>query len=41
MRADEPWDRADESWDRVVAEAIPSDHIVQLYQDDDFLNRAV
>jgi hypothetical protein len=30
-----------EPWDRVVAEAAPSDHIVQLYQDQDFLNRAV
>ena len=28
-------------WDRVVADAGPSDHIVQLYQDQDFLNRAV
>jgi hypothetical protein len=25
----------------VVADAAPSDHIVQLYQDEDFLNRAV
>jgi len=30
-----------EAWDLVVAEAAPSDHIVQLYQDQDFLNRAV
>ena len=30
-----------EPWDRVVAEAVPSDHVVQLYQDPDFLNRAV
>jgi len=30
-----------EPWDRVVADAGPSDHIVQLYQDQDFLNRAV
>src|SRR5215207_4461686 len=30
-----------EEWDRVVADAGPSDHIVQLYQDQDFLNRAV
>jgi len=29
------------SWDRVVADAAPCDHIVQLYQDQDFLNRAV
>jgi hypothetical protein len=28
-------------WERVVAEAAPSEHIVQLYQDQDFLNRAV
>src|SRR5262249_10856202 len=30
-----------ETWDRVVANAVPRDHIVQLYQDQDFLNRAV
>jgi len=30
-----------EPWDRVVADAAPCDHIVQLYQDEDFLNRAV
>src|SRR5215471_9853252 len=30
-----------EPWDRVVAHAAPCDHIVQLYQDEDFLNRAV
>ena len=30
-----------EPWDEVVANASPSDHIVQLYQDQDFLNRAV
>jgi hypothetical protein len=30
-----------EPWDRLVADAAPSDHIVQLYQDEDFLNRAV
>ncbi len=30
-----------EPWARVVAGAAPSDHIVQLYQDQDFLNRAV
>jgi hypothetical protein len=30
-----------EPWDEVVAEAEPCDHIVQLYQDQDFLNRAV
>jgi len=30
-----------ENWDRMLADATPSDHIVQLYQDQDFLNRAV
>ena len=30
-----------ETWDRVVSDAGPRDHIVQLYQDQDFLNRAV
>src|SRR5262245_21131524 len=30
-----------EPWDRVVADAGPCDHIVQLYQDQEFLNRAV
>ena len=30
-----------EPWDRVVADAAPWDHIVQLYQDQDFLSRAV
>ena len=30
-----------EPWGRVVADAGPCDHIVQLYQDQDFLNRAV
>jgi DcmR-like sensory protein len=33
--------RKREAWDRIVADAAPSDHIVQLYQDQDFLNRAV
>ena len=28
-------------WDQVVSDAAPCDHIVQLYQDQDFLNRAV
>lgn len=31
----------DEPWHRVVADAAPCDHIVQLYQDEDFLSRAV
>ncbi|MGZ3436574.1 MAG: MEDS domain-containing protein, partial [Gemmatimonadaceae bacterium] len=30
-----------EPWDLVVADAAPRDHIVQLYQDQEFLNRAV
>src|SRR5439155_26198215 len=30
-----------EPWDRVVADAAAGDHIVQLYQDQNFLNRAV
>jgi hypothetical protein len=30
-----------ERWDRVVADPGSCDHIVQLYQDEDFLNRAV
>jgi hypothetical protein len=30
-----------EPWVRVVSDAAPRDHIVQLYQDQDFLNRAV
>src|SRR3979409_278861 len=33
--------RGDGPWLHVVSEAAPSDHIVQLYQDQDFLNRAV
>jgi MEDS: MEthanogen/methylotroph, DcmR Sensory domain len=33
--------RQDVPWDRVVADAAPGDHIVQLYQDQDFLNCAV
>src|ERR1700675_2334334 len=28
-------------WDRLLAHAAPRDHVVQLYQDQDFLNRAV
>ena len=28
-------------WEQVVADASPHDHIVQLYQDHDFLNSAV
>jgi hypothetical protein len=30
-----------EPWDSLLADAAPRDHIVQLYQDQDFLNRAV
>jgi hypothetical protein len=42
----EPDDHVDggtesQPWDPVVADAGPRDHIVQLYQDQDFLNRAV
>jgi hypothetical protein len=29
------------AWDRVLSDASPCDHIVQLYQGEDFLNRAV
>ena len=35
-RPEEAW-----PWDRVLADATPPDHIVQLYQDEDFLGRAV
>jgi hypothetical protein len=30
-----------EHWDHVLSHAGPRDHVVQLYQDQDFLNRAV
>jgi hypothetical protein len=30
-----------EPWDHLLAHAAPRDHMVQLYQDQDFLNRAV
>jgi hypothetical protein len=30
-----------EHWDHVLSHAGPQDHVVQLYQDQDFLNRAV
>lgn len=30
-----------ETWDRVLTNVVPHDHIVQLYRDQDFLNRAV
>lgn len=33
--------RGDLPWHSVVTDAAPRDHIVQLYQDQDFLNRAV
>lgn len=33
--------RQRETWDRLLANAGPCDHIVQLYQDQDFLNRTV
>jgi hypothetical protein len=35
-RPEEAW-----PWDRLLADATPPDHIVQLYQDQDFLGRAV
>jgi hypothetical protein len=35
-RPEEVW-----PWDRVLADATAPDHIVQLYQDEDFLDRAV
>lgn len=31
----------EQPWNRLLANAAPRDHIVQLYQDQDFLNRAV
>jgi MEDS: MEthanogen/methylotroph, DcmR Sensory domain len=40
LELDRRWDDA-RNWDGVVAAAAPCDHIVQLYQDQDFLNRAV
>lgn len=30
-----------EPWERVVTHAAPAEHIVQLYQDEEFLSRAV
>jgi hypothetical protein len=33
--------REHSDWDRLLADAAPRDHVVQLYQDQDFLNRAV
>jgi len=33
--------RKSEPWEQVVVDAAPCDHIVQLYQDSDFLNYAV
>jgi len=33
--------RQHSDWDRLLADAAPRDHVVQLYQDQDFLNRAV
>jgi hypothetical protein len=33
--------REHRDWDRLLADAGPQDHVVQLYQDQDFLNRAV
>ncbi|MEO6709064.1 MAG: MEDS domain-containing protein, partial [Planctomycetota bacterium] len=31
----------EKAWDEVLTSAVPRDHIVQLYQDQEFLNRAV
>jgi hypothetical protein len=33
--------REHREWDCLLADAAPRDHVVQLYQDQDFLNRAV
>lgn len=33
--------REHRDWDRLLAQAGPRDHVVQLYQDQAFLNRAV
>ena len=33
--------RKRETWDRLLRDAGPCGHIVKLYQDQDFLNRAV
>ena len=33
--------REHHEWDRLLTNAAPRDHVVQLYQDQDFLNRAV
>jgi hypothetical protein len=34
-------ERQSEPWDRLLTDAGPCDHVVQLYQDEDFLSRAV
>src|SRR5580692_5010949 len=34
-------ERQSEPWDRLLTDAAPCDHVVQLYQDEDFLSRAV
>jgi len=34
-------ERQAEPWDRLLTDAAPCDHVVQLYQDEDFLSRAV
>jgi hypothetical protein len=38
---EETKDHPCEHWDDILAHAAPRDHVVQLYQDQDFLNRAV
>jgi hypothetical protein len=34
-------EKQSQPWDRLLADAGPCDHVVQLYQDEDFLSRAV
>ena len=34
-------DDSSQPWDHILSHAAPRDHVVQLYQDQDFLNRAV
>jgi hypothetical protein len=40
-READPAERRGQLWHRLLTDAAPRDHIVQLYQDQDFLNRAV
>jgi len=41
MRGTDAWQSGSEPWGGLLASAGPRDHIVQLYQDQQFLNRAV